>query len=194
VRQPQQRLEAAQFSNLGAGEREDIALAQELHVTLLLMDDPERREEATQRALRTTGTLEVLEQAAIDGLLDLPTVLTQLLATTTFRAGAGLLQELLTRDTACKANPPTDGSLGQCPIFVRQRMKHFGQIYFKVLAVLSCVSFPELFGMPHRYTQLPATLALFATSDAPLASALAYEPCGTGGPERGESSVALRGS
>jgi predicted nucleic acid-binding protein len=109
VRQPQQRLEAAQFSNLGAGEWEDITLAQELHVPWLLMDDPEGREEATQRALRTTGTLEVLEQAAIDGLLDLPTVLTQLLATTTFRAGAGLLQELLARDTACKANPPTDG-------------------------------------------------------------------------------------
>jgi predicted nucleic acid-binding protein len=108
VRQPQQRLEATQFPLLGAGEREAIALAQELQVPLLLMDDPEGREEATQRALRTTGTLEVLEQVAIDGLLDLPTVLTQLLATTTFRAGAGLLQELLARDTACKANPPTD--------------------------------------------------------------------------------------
>jgi predicted nucleic acid-binding protein len=109
VRQPQQRLEAAQFPNLGAGEREAIALAQKLHVPLLLMDDPEGREEATRRALRTTGTLGVLEQAAIDGLLDLPTVLTQLLTTTTFRARAALIQDLLARDAARKANPPTDG-------------------------------------------------------------------------------------
>jgi predicted nucleic acid-binding protein len=109
VRHPQQRLEAAQFPKLGVGEREAIALAQELHVPLLLMDDPEGREEATRRALRTTGTLGVLEQAAIDGLLDLPTVLTQLLTTTTFRAGAYLIQDLLARDAARKANPPTDG-------------------------------------------------------------------------------------
>ena len=94
---------------VGAGEREAIALAQELHVPLLLMDDPAGREEATRRALRTTGTLGVLEQAAIDGLLDLPTVLTQLLTTTTFRARAALIQDLLARDAARKANPPTDG-------------------------------------------------------------------------------------
>ena len=108
VRQPQQRLKATQFPLLGAGEREAIALAQELQVPLLLMDDPKGREEATRRALRTTGTLGVLEQAAIDGLLDLPTVLTQLLTTTTFRAGADLIQDLLARDAARKANPPTN--------------------------------------------------------------------------------------
>ena len=95
VRQPQQRLEAAQFSKLGAGEREAIALAQELQVSLLLMDDPDGREEATRRALRTTGILGVLEQAAIHELLDLPSVLTQLLTTTTFRASTALIQDLL---------------------------------------------------------------------------------------------------
>ncbi|HEY5869160.1 MAG TPA: DUF3368 domain-containing protein [Candidatus Tectomicrobia bacterium] len=58
VRQPQQRLEAAQFATLGAGERDAIALAHELQAPLLLMDDPDGREEATRRALRTTGTLE----------------------------------------------------------------------------------------------------------------------------------------
>ena len=80
MRQPQQCLEGAQFSNLGAGEREGIALAQELHMPWLFMDDPEGRKEATRRALRTTGTLEVLDGTCRDdGLLDLPTVLTQLL-------------------------------------------------------------------------------------------------------------------
>src|SRR4029453_16236516 len=102
VRQPQQRLKATQFPLLGAGEREAIALAQELQVPLLLMDDPAGREEAPRRALRTTGTLGILEQAAIEGLLDLPMVLTQLLTTTTFRAGAVLIQDLLARDTARK--------------------------------------------------------------------------------------------
>jgi predicted nucleic acid-binding protein len=73
------------------------------------MDDPEGREEATRRALRTTGTLGVLEQAAIEGLLDLPSVLTQLLTTTSFRARAELIQDLLARDVARKSSPPTDG-------------------------------------------------------------------------------------
>jgi predicted nucleic acid-binding protein len=103
VRRPQQSLEERQFPQLGAGEREAIALAQELQAPLLLMDDPEGREEATRRALRTTGTLGVLEQAAISGLLDLPSVLTQLLTTTTFRARAALIQDLLTRDAARKS-------------------------------------------------------------------------------------------
>lgn len=105
VQQPQQHLEAGQFPKLGAGEREAIALAQELRAPLLLMDDPDGREEATRRVLRTTGTLGVLEQAAIGGLLDLPSVLTQLLTTTTFRARAELIQDLLVRDAARQSRP-----------------------------------------------------------------------------------------
>jgi predicted nucleic acid-binding protein len=105
VRQPQQRLEGEQFPKLGAGKRETIALAHELQAPLLLMDDPDGREEATRRALRTTGTLGILEQAARRELLDLPSVLTQLLTTTTFRARAALIQDLLTRDAARKSRP-----------------------------------------------------------------------------------------
>jgi len=105
VRQPQQRFEAEQFAKLGAGERDAIALAHELQAPLLLMDDPDGREEAARRALRTTGTLGILEQAAVRGLLDLPSVLTQLFTTTTFRAGAALIQELLARDAAQRARP-----------------------------------------------------------------------------------------
>lgn len=105
VRQPQQRLEAAQFPKLGVGERDAIALAHELQAPLLLMDDPDGREEAARRGLRTTGTLGILEQAAMRELLDLPSVLTQLLTTTTFRAGAALIQDLLARDTARRSTP-----------------------------------------------------------------------------------------
>ena len=105
VRQPQQSLEAQQFPQLGVGERAAIALAQELQAPLLLMDDPEGRVASARRALRTTGTLGVLEQAAIRGLLDLPSVLTQLLTMTTFRARAALIQDLLARDTTRKSRP-----------------------------------------------------------------------------------------
>ena len=105
VQQPQHRLEAEQFPKLGVGEREAIALAHELQAPLLLMDDPDGREEAARRALRTTGTLGILEQAAMHELLDLPSVLTQLFTTTTFRACAALIQDLLARDAARKSRP-----------------------------------------------------------------------------------------
>jgi predicted nucleic acid-binding protein len=106
VRQPQQRLEAEQFAKLGAGERDAIALAHELQAPLLLMDDPDGREEAARGALRTIGTLGILEQAAMRALLDLPRVLTQIFTTTTFRASAALIQDLLARDAARKSGPP----------------------------------------------------------------------------------------
>ena len=105
VRKPQQHLEVEQFAKLGAGEREAIALAYELQAPLLLMDDPDGRVEAARQALRTTGTLGILEQAAMRELLDLPRVLSQLLTTTTFRVHAALIQDLLARDAARKARP-----------------------------------------------------------------------------------------
>ncbi len=51
-----------------------------------------------------TGTLGVLERAAIRRLIDLPRVLARL-QTTTFRARAALFQELLARDAARKGLP-----------------------------------------------------------------------------------------
>jgi predicted nucleic acid-binding protein len=105
VEQPQQRLEAEQFAKLGAGERDAIALAHALRAPLLLMDDPDGREEAARRALRTTGTLGILEQAAMRGLLDLPNILAHLFTTTTFRASAALIQDLLARDAARRDRP-----------------------------------------------------------------------------------------
>jgi predicted nucleic acid-binding protein len=99
VRQPRQVLDARQFPRLGAGEREAIALAQELQAPLLLIDDADGRAEAERHALTATGTLGILESAAIHGLLDLPGALTRLQATT-FRARPELFQELLARDAA----------------------------------------------------------------------------------------------
>jgi predicted nucleic acid-binding protein len=101
VRQPRQALDARQFPRLGAGEREAIALAQELHAPLLLIDDADGRVEAERQALTATGTLGILENAAIHGLIDLPSALTRLQATT-FRARPELFQDLLTRDAVRK--------------------------------------------------------------------------------------------
>ena len=66
---------------LGAGEQEVITLAQDLHAGLVLMDDMEGREEAEHHGLAIMGTLRVLELAAERGLIDFPTAITRLQAT-----------------------------------------------------------------------------------------------------------------
>jgi predicted nucleic acid-binding protein len=101
VRPPRQVLDAQQFPRLGAREREAIALAEELHAPLLLIDDADGRAEAERHTLTATGTLGILENAAIHGLIDLPSALTQLQATT-FRARPELFQDLLARDSTRK--------------------------------------------------------------------------------------------
>jgi predicted nucleic acid-binding protein len=82
---------------LGAGEREAIALAEELKADLLLVDDRKARREARRRGLAVTGTLAVLAAAAERGLVDLPGALAAL-RQTTFRAPPGLIEELLGRE------------------------------------------------------------------------------------------------
>jgi predicted nucleic acid-binding protein len=55
----------------GQGEREAIALAQELKADLLLADDKAARSTAASLGIPTTGTLGVLEQAAAQNLISL---------------------------------------------------------------------------------------------------------------------------
>ena len=62
---------------LGAGEREALSLAQELHAALLLLDDLEACEEAERHAFAVMGTLRVLELASERGLPDFPAAITQ---------------------------------------------------------------------------------------------------------------------
>ena len=77
-------------------------LAQALQADLLLMDDKDGRQAAAQRSLTVFSTLGVLERGAEQGLVDLPEVLTLLLATN-FYASARIIQELLACDAARKA-------------------------------------------------------------------------------------------
>jgi predicted nucleic acid-binding protein len=104
VQQPQQTLPAGQFPKLGAGEREAIPLAQELHAAFLLMEDTDGRAEALRRAISITGTVGILEAAAIRGLIDLPLVFAQLQATT-FHGSPRLFTDALARDTPRKSKP-----------------------------------------------------------------------------------------
>lgn len=63
-----------------------------------------RRAASARRVIPITGTVGVLETAAIRGLLDLPPVLAELQATT-FHGSPRLFADALARDAARKARP-----------------------------------------------------------------------------------------
>lgn len=92
--------------SLGAGEREALSLVQELGADAFLTDDLEGRKEALQRGIPVTGTLGILERAALRDLIDLPTAITGLQATTFFPP-AEIIAAMLDRDAARKSQPPT---------------------------------------------------------------------------------------
>src|SRR5690348_13549469 len=62
---------ASALGHLGAGEREAIALAEELRADRLILDDQAARRVAARRKLSVIGTLGVLVEAAARGLVDL---------------------------------------------------------------------------------------------------------------------------
>jgi predicted nucleic acid-binding protein len=84
---------------LDPGELEAICLAEEIHALAVLMDDRAGRIAATRRGLAVTGTIGVLELAAIRGLVILPDVLDKL-RKTNVRLDPDLVQGALKRDAA----------------------------------------------------------------------------------------------
>ena len=89
------------LTELDPGECEAIALAEELRADALIIDEKSGRREAERRKLRVIGTLRVLDDAAVAGLVDLPTALSRLQAFG-FYVDTKLLQFLLDRDSARK--------------------------------------------------------------------------------------------
>lgn len=86
-------------THLGEGEREAIALAIELKATHLLVDDRAARRTAIERGLLITGTVGILEEAAVRGFLNLSEAL-QKLSNTNFRISTDVVRELMKRDVA----------------------------------------------------------------------------------------------
>lgn len=89
------------LSNLDAGERSAIALAQSETNALLLIDEAAGRREASRRGISNTGTLGILRAAALGELIDLPSALGRLLATN-FRVSVSLAHDLLAEDAERK--------------------------------------------------------------------------------------------
>lgn len=92
--------------SLGAGERKALLLVQELGADAFLTDDLEGRQEALQRGMQVTGTLGILERAALRDLIDLPTAITRPQATT-FHPPAEIIAAMLARDATRNLQPPT---------------------------------------------------------------------------------------
>jgi predicted nucleic acid-binding protein len=81
---------------LGPGEREAISLARQLPADLLLLDDWKAWRAAEARGLAVTGTLNLLEAASQQGLVDLAEAFARL-QKTSFHVTPGLIRFLLGR-------------------------------------------------------------------------------------------------
>ncbi|MEO8735174.1 MAG: hypothetical protein ABI380_01395 [Edaphobacter sp.] len=73
-----QHIDTSLAAELGAGEREAISLALELHADLLLIDELAGRQEAEARHIQVAGTLAILLQASLEGRLNFPDAIKQL--------------------------------------------------------------------------------------------------------------------
>jgi len=75
------RIDETLPEKLHKGEIEAISLAQELGADFLLMDDWAARRAATARGFKVAGTLAILEEAAVRGLLEIEPTVEKLRAT-----------------------------------------------------------------------------------------------------------------
>ncbi|KKJ00018.1 DUF3368 domain-containing protein [Prochlorothrix hollandica] len=82
------------LQGLDPGETEAILLAQDMQANLVLLDDLRAREIAQSQGLSVTGTLGLLDRAASQQLIDLPSVIEKL-QKTSFWVSDRLLQQLL---------------------------------------------------------------------------------------------------
>jgi predicted nucleic acid-binding protein len=92
------------LGSIGPGEVEAICLAIELKADALLVDDRKARHVASLRGICVTGTLGILELAAVRGLIELPAIFAEL-RKTDFRIADELLDDAIRRDAARKKKP-----------------------------------------------------------------------------------------
>lgn len=92
-----QRPIALSLLEFDAGEREAISLASEQRPGFLLIDERDGAAAARRLGLTVTGTLGVLDLAATQELLDLPTMFDRL-RQTTFRLPLRLMAQILEQD------------------------------------------------------------------------------------------------
>lgn len=78
---------------LDPGETAAIALAQQLPDSVLLMDERKGRRFAEARGLQVAGTLNVLAQAGVAGLIDFHDIITQLRRETNFRVSNAIVEK-----------------------------------------------------------------------------------------------------
>ena len=90
-----------ELDHLDAGEREAIALAEELQADQILLDETEARREAERRNLPVIGTLGLLRRASQFGWIDLRSTLDRL-RQTSFYVRPELIQALLAEDAERK--------------------------------------------------------------------------------------------
>ncbi len=83
--------------DLDRGETEAIALARELNAFAVLLDDGSARAKARALGISVTGTIGLLERAALADLLNLPEAIERL-RLTNYYASSELLQAALERD------------------------------------------------------------------------------------------------
>jgi predicted nucleic acid-binding protein len=81
------------LAQLDLEESEAIALAIEMHVELLLIDEEAGRQEAARRGLKVAGTLAVLDEADANGLVDFDEAVARL-RQTGFRVSPVVLREI----------------------------------------------------------------------------------------------------
>jgi predicted nucleic acid-binding protein len=87
------------LADLDLGEREAIVLAENVDADAVIIDDRAGRQEAHRRSLRVIGTVRVLDDAAVSGLLD-PIVALERLRAAGFYLDAALVTFLTERHNA----------------------------------------------------------------------------------------------
>jgi predicted nucleic acid-binding protein len=88
-------------ASLGDGEADALSLAKELHIVDILIDERRGRTIAIREGLVPLPTLAVLERAAADDLIDLPSTLDKV-RQTNMRLPADQIEAALMRDAARK--------------------------------------------------------------------------------------------